>query len=180
MFHQKVIVAAAERRNNRRALQDIGNLVAKQAEQNVTKRNTRNQALNLRMEQEWFQLMGVGVRNFIATTKLEAAKKPPTEHEVIVISSDDESEKEKKRKPEAARGRKIKEGVTRENAKDFSSVLSTRSKAASGLSYMPKKVVNIVATDMDNELAVVEYIDDINKFYRLTKVLQLFLLLLFL
>ncbi|XP_052110924.1 uncharacterized protein LOC127742400 isoform X2 [Arachis duranensis] len=41
MFHQKVIVAAAERRNNRRALQDIGNLVAKQAEQNVTKRNTR-------------------------------------------------------------------------------------------------------------------------------------------
>ncbi|KAL1347962.1 hypothetical protein HN51_023964 [Arachis hypogaea] len=179
---KKVIVAAAEGRNNRRALQDIGNLVAKQAEQNVTKRNTRNfyandQAAAEKNKKSSTELVNgeavvpanrVGVRNFNAATKLEADKKPPTEHEVIVISSDDESEEEKKKKPQAAKGRKIREGVTRKNAKAFSSVLSARSKAA-GLAYMPKKVVNIDATDMDNELAAVEYIDDIYKFYKLTE-----------
>ena len=43
--------------------------------------------------------------------------------------------------------------------------------AACGLAYKPKDlVVDIDATDIGNELAAVEYIDDIYKFYKLTEV----------
>ncbi|KAL3035613.1 hypothetical protein AAZX31_02G261300 [Glycine max] len=105
---------------------------------------------------------GDGVGNFVPARKVEAAKKTKEEPEVIVISSDDESEE----KP-AAKGKKEREKSARKNAKAFSSVLSARSKAACGL---PRDLlVSIDATDMDNELAAAEYIDDIYKFYKETE-----------
>ncbi|XP_061372573.1 G2/mitotic-specific cyclin S13-7 [Gastrolobium bilobum] len=179
---------AAEGRN-RRVLQDIGNLVAKQAEPggaNVSKRNTRNfrsqllangQAAAEKNKKSSTELVngavvaaanGVSVANFIAATKVEQAQKP-TEPEVIVISSDEDCE-EKKEKKQVVKGRTTRARSAMKNAKAFSSVLTARSKAACGLAYKPKDLVeNIDATDDDNELAAVEYIDEIYKYYKLTE-----------
>ncbi|KAG5053244.1 hypothetical protein JHK87_005442 [Glycine soja] len=168
-----------EGRNNRRVLQDIGNLVGKQGHGNginLSKPVTRNfRAQLLANAQEKNKKSsteanngavvatdGDGVGNFVPARKVEAAKKTKEEPEVIVISSDDESEE----KP-AAKGKKEREKSARKNAKAFSSVLSARSKAACGL---PRDLlVSIDATDMDNELAAAEYIDDIYKFYKETE-----------
>ncbi|TKY57116.1 G2/mitotic-specific cyclin-1 [Spatholobus suberectus] len=170
---------------NRRVLQDIGNLVAKQADPgaNVSKRVTRNfcaqllanaQAAaekNKKSSTEGVEngavvaTDGVSVGNFVATTNVEPAQKAKEEPEVIVISSDDDSEEEKEK--QSVKGRKAREKSARKNAKAFSAVLSARSKAASGL---PRDlVVNIDSTDMDNELAAAEYIDDIYKYYKDTE-----------
>lgn len=47
--------------------------------------------------------------------------------------------------------------------------------AASGVTFKPKgQVVNIDAGDENDALAVVEYIDDIYKFYKLTEVIRVF------
>lgn len=44
--------------------------------------------------------------------------------------------------------------------------------AACGLINKPKDLISdIDVTDIDNELAVVEYVDDIYKFYKLTEVM---------
>ncbi|PQQ03220.1 hypothetical protein Pyn_04525 [Prunus yedoensis var. nudiflora] len=49
-------------------------------------------------------------------------------------------------------------------------ILSARSKAACGLTSKPKDPkVDIDAADADNELAVVEYLDEIYQFYKLTE-----------
>ncbi|BBH02418.1 Cyclin family protein [Prunus dulcis] len=60
----------------------------------------------------------------------------------------------------AVSGRKSREGASRKNARAFTSILSARSKD-------PK--VDIDAADADNELAVVEYLDEIYQFYKLTE-----------
>ncbi|KAL3035618.1 hypothetical protein AAZX31_02G261300 [Glycine max] len=129
-----------EGRNNRRVLQDIGNLVGKQGHGNginLSKPVTRNfRAQLLANAQEKNKKSsteanngavvatdGDGVGNFVPARKVEAAKKTKEEPEVIVISSDDESEE----KP-AAKGKKEREKSARKNAKAFSSVLSARSK----------------------------------------------------
>ncbi|KAF3453137.1 hypothetical protein FNV43_RR03572 [Rhamnella rubrinervis] len=76
-------------------------------------------------------------------------------------------------KPERIEGssRKTKERISKKNFKvAFSSVLSARSKAACGLASKPKDpVVDIDAEDVSNELAVVEYIDEIYEFYKLSE-----------
>ncbi|XP_027332322.1 G2/mitotic-specific cyclin S13-7 [Abrus precatorius] len=171
----------------RRVLQDIGNLVAKQAEPgaNVTKRVTRNfsaqllanaQAAAEKNKNSNAELgnggvvaaNGVGVGNFVAATKVEPGQKPTQEPEVIVISSDEESEEKEKQAVDVRKTRK--ERSAGKNAKAFSSVLSARSKAACGIVYSSKELVeNIDASDKDNELAAIEYIDDMYNFYKLTE-----------
>ncbi|PQP93049.1 hypothetical protein Pyn_14330 [Prunus yedoensis var. nudiflora] len=70
----------------------------------------------------------------------------------------------------AVSGRKSREGASRKNARAFTSILSARSKAACGLTSKPKDPkVDIDAADADNELAVVEYLDEIYQFYKLTE-----------
>lgn len=45
------------------------------------------------------------------------------------------------------------------------------SKAACGLSHKPKvQIVDIDAVDVNNELAVVEYVEDIYNFYKIAEV----------
>ncbi|KAI3501181.1 hypothetical protein L1887_29043 [Cichorium endivia] len=58
-----------------------------------------------------------------------------------------------------------------ENKKTLTSTMTARSKAACGLNYKskPANVVDIDAQDMDNELAEVEYVEDIYKFYKLAE-----------
>ncbi|XP_004491216.1 G2/mitotic-specific cyclin S13-7 [Cicer arietinum] len=149
-----------EGRNRRGVLKDIGNLVANQADlgvnANVCKPNTRSQAI----------AQVLAEKNKKSSTNLDLPQKPK-EPEVIIISSDEESEGVKE-KQQAVRGRKQRERSTTKNGKAFSSVLSARSTVA--CSIVPKElVINIDATDKDNELAATEYIDDIYKFYKLTE-----------
>lgn len=54
-------------------------------------------------------------------------------------------------------------------------------KAACGLSHKPKvQIVDIDATDVNNELAVLEYVEDIYTFYKIAEVGYLLHILLFL
>ncbi|XP_057441456.1 G2/mitotic-specific cyclin S13-7 [Lotus japonicus] len=160
---------------NRRALKEIGNLVADPAA-NVTKRITRNAAeknkkISTELVNAALVAANVGVGNVVAAfaTKVDPAQRPP-EPEVIVISSDDESEEEKEEQQAVQEGRKTRGKSASKNVKAFSSVLTARSKAAAGLAYKLKDlVVNIDSSDMDNELAATEYIDDIYNFYKLTE-----------
>ncbi|MFS7984682.1 putative cyclin [Helianthus anomalus] len=57
------------------------------------------------------------------------------------------------------------ESLRSRNKKPQSSL--TRSKAACALNYKPKNIVDINVGDVDNELAQVEYVEDIYKFYKL-------------
>ncbi|KAJ6302818.1 hypothetical protein OIU77_016836 [Salix suchowensis] len=97
-----------------------------------------------------------------AATKAPAAeiKKANEKHrpeDVIVISSD-ETEKSKP----------VSRRVSRKGVKTLTSILSARSKAAFGKAE--DTVVDIDAADVTNELAVVEYVDDMYEFYKLTEV----------
>ncbi|KAJ6984896.1 hypothetical protein NC653_023014 [Populus alba x Populus x berolinensis] len=96
-----------------------------------------------------------------AARKLPAAaiRKVNEKHrpeDVIVISS----EETEKSKPVSR--------VPRKEVKTLTSILTARSKAACG---KPKDtLVEIDAADVNNELAVVEYVDDMYEFYKLTEV----------
>ncbi|GMN47131.1 hypothetical protein TIFTF001_016305 [Ficus carica] len=130
---------------NRRALQDIGNLVKTRAEDGK-------------------------LHDQKAVPEKKNNKKPTKEVEAIITTKtkDDEIAVESK-KPVS--GRKLKEGTSRKNFnKTFTSTLSARSKAACGLTKKPKdQIVDIDAADGANELAVAEYIDELYGFYKLSE-----------
>ncbi|GAB4855945.1 hypothetical protein Ancab_039787 [Ancistrocladus abbreviatus] len=96
---------------------------------------------------------------------------------VIIISSDEEEGNDngkKKRDYTGSKGNR-KSKPSRKKAHGLTSVLTARSKAACGLATEPKEqIVNIDVGDVNNELAVAEYVDDIYKFYRLTEEENLF------
>ncbi|KAE9614876.1 hypothetical protein Lal_00036144 [Lupinus albus] len=160
---------------NRRVLKDIGNLAVKQSDlvPNVPKRITRNLGAkllpNAQAAAEKNKKPSTDVGNFVAATKVEQAKKP-TETEVIIISSDDEEEEKEKQAVKGGRKEIERVAARGKNSKAFSSVLSARSKAACGLTHKPKDLVeDIDVADIANELAAVEYLDDIYMFYKLTE-----------
>ncbi|KAJ7960499.1 Cyclin [Quillaja saponaria] len=172
---------------NRRALKDIGNLVTKQQGKPCEKPIARTfraqilanaQAAVEKNKKSSKEVVNAAVAvNALDIGKCREAKKvagadkiilEKAKPEVIVISSDEESEEEdrKKRVP----GRNLREGSSRKNAKTLTSILTARSKAACGLTNKPKDLaIDIDAADVENELAAVEYIDDIYKFYKITE-----------
>ncbi|MCD7471187.1 Cyclin-B1-1 [Datura stramonium] len=85
--------------------------------------------------------------------------------EVIEISPDTEEKvKENRQKEKAVADSSMKKAAT------LTSTLTARSKAACGLSHKPKvQIVNIDATDVNNELAVLEYVEDIYTFYKIAE-----------
>ncbi|KAI4348577.1 hypothetical protein L6164_009286 [Bauhinia variegata] len=88
----------------------------------------------------------------------------PKPEEVIEISSDKEV------KPEKCVNKKKEEGNSKKKSHTLTSVLTARSKAACGLTKKAKdQIIDIDAADADNELAAVEYIEDIYKFYKLVE-----------
>ncbi|KAG6679051.1 hypothetical protein I3842_14G111400 [Carya illinoinensis] len=186
--------APAEGRT-RRVLQDIGNLVVTNAQAAAEKNKVTSQNENffelfrflsdfqspLFNGTEFFNFQkpitervdavagnGVGVGKGRAATKLVVPQKnvikKPIPGEVIVISSDEEDE------GNCAGGRKSRGrggSSKKENVRTFTSTLTARSKAACGLTNKPKDPVeNIDVSDVDNELAVVEYVDDMYNFYK--------------
>lgn len=100
-----------------------------------------------------------------AQKKVKVKPKPV---EVIDISSSSEEEVEKEKsvqkKKEAATSKKKK-------PRTLTSTLTARSTAACGHSKMTKEsIVDIDATDNENELAAVEYLGDLFMFYKLVEV----------
>lgn len=176
---------------NRRVLRDIGNLV-KDADvgkpqlkinrpmtrglcaqlvakgQPVAEKNAKIAEKN---KKKVLQELGNGVavgRKGASVVDAAAVQKKQSEiqkpKEVVIVSSDDGSKLE-------ISGRKLRPASSKKTAKAFTSILSARSKVACGVVNKPKDalITNIDATDVDDELAAVEYVDDIYKFYKLTE-----------
>ncbi|XP_047059572.1 cyclin-B1-3-like [Lolium rigidum] len=83
--------------------------------------------------------------------------------QVIVISSDSENEKKNQAKRAASR---------RSPINTLTKILSKCSRASDGVISSPKKApvaYNIDASDAHNELAVVDYVEDIYRFYKRTE-----------
>ncbi|CAI9099593.1 OLC1v1036441C1 [Oldenlandia corymbosa var. corymbosa] len=91
-------------------------------------------------------------------------KNKPKPEAVIDISSDSEQVKVVDKREKRTNGGK-------KAAPTLSSTLSARSKAACGLNKKTKDVtvVDIDAADVNNELAVTEYLDDLYKFYKIAE-----------
>ncbi|KAM5575746.1 G2/mitotic-specific cyclin S13-7-like [Rosa sericea] len=78
----------------------------------------------------------------------------------VVISSDEEEEKPANRSKPSQGSRK--------EVKTLTSILTARSKAMAGGTTNPKEqIVDFDSADVNDELAVVEYVDDMYKFYKL-------------
>ncbi|KAL2465909.1 Cyclin-B1-2 [Abeliophyllum distichum] len=89
----------------------------------------------------------------------KATAKPKKPEEIIEISPDTEERLEKHEK--------AGEQSVKKKAPTLTSTLTARSKAACGLSNKPKEqIVDIDAADMNNDLAAVEYVEEIYEFYK--------------
>ncbi|KAK3019674.1 hypothetical protein RJ639_003218 [Escallonia herrerae] len=182
---------AAEGRN-RRALGDIGNLVTvrgaiggKQMNRPVTRSFCAQLIANAQAagENKKKQVVlnvdggiivdgavavkgGEGAHRVVAQKKVTPSPKP---EEVIEISPDTE-EKVKKEDKNAVNRKKGDQGSSRKKSQTLTSTLTARSKAACGLTEKPSvQIKDIDAEDAKNELAVVEYVEDIYKFYKLAE-----------
>lgn len=94
---------------------------------------------------------------------LDPQQKPK---KVIVVSPDEELKSEEE-KPISAR----KLGKGGSSRKTLTAILTARSKAVCGLALKPKEdpIAEIDLADVDNELAAVEYVEDMYKFYKLAE-----------
>ncbi|XP_020577360.1 G2/mitotic-specific cyclin S13-7-like isoform X2 [Phalaenopsis equestris] len=144
---------------NRKALEDIGNL--------VNLRIADGKAINRPITSFGAQLLanaqaaGAANKNVLKQAALPAngaAKKKPaiknTKPEVVIdITSPitDPKEKQGKKKPRASSSKR--------NVHSLTYVLSARSKVACG-------IVDIDAADAGNELSMVDYVEDLYKFYK--------------
>ncbi|XXG50629.1 hypothetical protein AAC387_Pa02g4600 [Persea americana] len=169
-------MAAAEGKN-RRALGDIGNLVdargaieGKQLPQQISRPITRGFCAKLLANAQAAAaaanqkpdaaVVDNGVQPKAAARQKAAMIKPEQPAKVIEINSDSEEGKTKNSTNE----KNTSEGLSRKNkVRTLTSILTARSKVACGI----KAIEDIDAPDSENQLAVVDYVEDIYKFYRL-------------
>lgn len=168
---------------NRRVLRDIGNLVTvpaldRQPQTQINRPITRNfgaqrvakaQVAGEKNTKKPIVEVGNGVVGIkgvgAAVQKKECDNQKPKN---VVIISPEEELKPKDENPFT--GGKSRQGSSKKTAKTLTSILSARSKAACGLVSKPKdQIANIDASDINDELAAVEYVDDIYIFYKLTE-----------
>ncbi|KAI5673526.1 hypothetical protein M9H77_13890 [Catharanthus roseus] len=159
---------AAEGRT-RRVLRDIGNLVpapvaaVEGKQQQISRPITRGfktQLLaNAHKEAEKNTKAGAVAKTAAAASAKDTEKPKPEaaahcQEEEALKCKEEKNPNSGKKKPE----------------KSLTSILAARSKAVSGPSRKSKEtIVDIDETDIDNELAAVEYVEDIYKFYKLTE-----------
>ncbi|XP_062166699.1 G2/mitotic-specific cyclin S13-7-like [Alnus glutinosa] len=180
---------AAEARN-RRALGDIGNLVTVRGIEGKPNRPiTRSFCAQLlanaqaaaaaenNKKQVCVNVDGAPLLlDGVAARKRAGAPKPPQKkvivkpkpEEVVEISPDTQENDAKAKQENPENKKKDGEVTAKKKAAAFTSVLTARSKAACGLTNKPKEqIVDIDAGDIGNDLAAVEYVEDIYKFYKL-------------
>ncbi|KAM3339327.1 G2/mitotic-specific cyclin S13-7 isoform X1 [Capsicum galapagoense] len=170
---------AAEGRN-RKALGDIGNLAAGRGVEGkplpqVPRPVTRRFCAQLLAAAENQKIsVAVNVKGANVAQKVHAGRKPaqkkatikPRPEEIIVISPDT---REKLMEEKMQRKKQAAEDISKKKS-TLTSTLTARSKAACGLSKKPKEqIVDIDAADVNNELAVSEYVEDIYSFYKLAE-----------
>ncbi|XP_061963548.1 G2/mitotic-specific cyclin S13-7-like [Populus nigra] len=185
--------AAAGEGKNRRVLGDIGNLVTvrgmegkPQPSRPITRSFCAQLLANAQaaaaLENNKKQVCvnvekvpAAGVDGVDAVGRKVAVKKPaqkkvtvkPKPEEVVVISPDSD-EVVKQEKP--VKKKKEGEGSTKKNKPTLTSVLTARSKAACGIANkLKEQIIDIDAADVNNDLAGVEYVEDIYKFYKLVE-----------
>ncbi|CAH1418557.1 unnamed protein product [Lactuca virosa] len=170
---QKVNMAvpAAGQVKSRRALGDIGNLVKLRPLDGkplpaITRPVTRSFCAQLLANAQRDAAENKKKPMAVNAAKKKATVKPkpppvPENATVIEISPDTQEERKSGSSSSSSRNKKPQSSLT--------STLTARSKAACGLNYKPKpaNIVDIDAQDIDNELAEVEYVEDIYKFYKL-------------
>ncbi|KAK6942142.1 Cyclin, C-terminal domain [Dillenia turbinata] len=175
---------------NRRALGDIGNLVPvrgveRKSQNQISRPITRGFCAQLlanaqaaAAENNNKKKIEGNVDGVIVIDGSEAAaavpknvqrrvpvKPKPNPENVIEISSDIEKKDVKKETNKPSRS-----SSSKKNVHSLTSVLTARSKAACGLTNRPKEqIIDIDAADADNELAVVEYVEDMYIFYKLAE-----------
>ncbi|CAA0824378.1 Cyclin-B1-4 [Striga hermonthica] len=159
--------AQAEGRN-RRVLRDIGNLISAPAVEGKPQNITRSFGMQtLAKAQE----EAVEKNNFKKPLEKDCAAKAkgskkehfhkPNKQELIVISSDEE---------ESDESAGIAKKTSKKPNKTLTGILTARGKAACGLTTKKKiPTVDIDAGDVDDELAAVEYVEDMYRFYKLTE-----------
>ncbi|CAH1429356.1 unnamed protein product [Lactuca virosa] len=133
---------------------EIGNLTA--ITRPVT-RSFRAQLITNAIPENQKKPMAVNVNKLKAT--IIKTKPPPVPQNATVIEISPDTKELKKPKSWSSQNKSPQSSLT--------STLTARSKAA----RCPKQpnVVDIDAQDVDNELAAVEYVDDIYKFYKLVE-----------
>ncbi|CAN8328339.1 unnamed protein product [Cochlearia groenlandica] len=134
---------------NRQALGDIGNVVR------VNRPRTRSQKSSIvdlvKSDKPLVKKIAV------PGPKKKAEKSKVVE--IIEISSDSDDEQQ--------HVVQVKNVARKKSATSYTSVLTARSKAACGIEKKPiEKIVDIDAVDADNDLAAVEYVEDIYTFYK--------------
>ncbi|KAK6164004.1 hypothetical protein DH2020_000868 [Rehmannia glutinosa] len=140
---------------NRRVLRDIGNLVIAPAVEGkpqnpITRPITRS-----------FGAQFVGKDDTAKATIPHKKDTLKPKNEAVISPYKEESYKN---------GIKLKEGSSKKPNKTLTSILTARSKVACGITKKPKDlIVDIDAADVDDELAAVEYIEDIYNFNKLTE-----------
>ncbi|PON67557.1 Cyclin [Parasponia andersonii] len=171
---------------NRRALGDIGNLVpVRGIEAKPHRPITRSFHAQLIANAEAAKAAEKNKKQILVPDAVQAGKRveapkmnnqksanvKPKPVEVIDLSSDDSEEvKKKQEKPLNKKKEAEVGGAVRKKPPTLTSVLTARSKAACGIANKPKvEIVDIDAADADNELAAVEYIEDMYKFYKLVE-----------
>ncbi|KAK3001795.1 hypothetical protein RJ639_021327, partial [Escallonia herrerae] len=185
---------AAEGRN-RRALGDIGNLVpgvrggmdGKQINRPVTRSfcaqllaNAQAAAENKKKPVVVKVDGGIIVDGAVAVKGGKGAHRvaqkkvtvKPKPEEVIEISPDTDKKvkAEVKAEEKAVIKKNADQGSSKKKSQTLTSTLTARSKAACGITGKPKvQIMDIDAQDAKNELAVVEYVEDIYKFYKLAE-----------
>ncbi|KAG8078226.1 hypothetical protein GUJ93_ZPchr0007g3993 [Zizania palustris] len=180
---QKAAVAGRPDAKNRRALGDIGNVVnvrlpeGKPLQQAPVGRPvTRNfgaqllknaQANAAANKQKAIAPAAVARPAPRQARKAPVKPAPPPPEHVIEISSDSDESMKQQSEGSASSVRKCSR---RKVINTLTSVLTARSKVACGITDKPRQVIeDIDKLDGDNELAVVDYIEDIYKFYKVAE-----------
>ncbi|XP_050371546.1 G2/mitotic-specific cyclin S13-7-like [Argentina anserina] len=164
----------APRRNQRVALEDRTNLGEGQVEiegkpgVQVTRRITRSfhaQLLANAQKNNGNPVLVPGVDNKEAKNISGAPAKKvttnKTDEDVVVISSGEENEKP------VNSGKPVQ--CSRKEVKTLTSILTARSKAMAGgdTNKQKEQILDFDRADVNDELAVVEYVDELYKFYKL-------------
>ncbi|KAL8162311.1 hypothetical protein V2J09_013800 [Rumex salicifolius] len=169
---------------NRRALNDIGNLVTGAqitrpitrsfGAQLLAKAQAGGAVIDNNKKKSDVAVNGaqlIAKKKALPPAQKKICAKPKPQEEVIVISPDTQ---ENKLNPKKGNDGGCSSGSRRrKKAPTTTSILTARSQAACGMIVAKKKpkeqIIDIDADDVDDELEVVEYIEDIHKFYKVTE-----------
>ncbi|KAJ6700166.1 G2/MITOTIC-SPECIFIC CYCLIN S13-6 [Salix purpurea] len=159
--------AAAGEGINRRVLGDIGNLVAVRGMEGKLQPSrpiTRSFCAQLLANAQ----AAAATENNKKQVCVNVEKVPAAGVDGVAAAAPIVKEVVKQEKP--VKTKKEGEGSTKKNKPTLTSVLTARSKAACGIAKkLKEQIIDIDAADVNNDLAGVEYVEDIYKFYKLVE-----------